>query len=75
MIARQEFVDELSLWNDTEDVKSSVLLPSKYFFLISVISKLIKNFSLAKCIEDKIENNSQKVEKSQLMLLNEFEEI
>ena len=32
VIARQEFVDELSLWNDTEDVKSSVLLPSKYFY-------------------------------------------
>ena len=31
VIARQEFVDELSLWNDTEDVKSSVLLPSKFF--------------------------------------------
>jgi len=31
VIARQEFVDELSLWNDTEDVKSSVLLPTACF--------------------------------------------
>ena len=41
VIARQEFVDELSLWNDTEDVKSSVLLPSKFFWQESSVLKSI----------------------------------
>ena len=32
VIARQEFVDELSLWNDTQDAQTSILLPSKKLF-------------------------------------------
>lgn len=31
VIARQEFVDELSLWNDTQDAKTSILLPTACF--------------------------------------------
>ena len=37
VIARQEFVDELSLWNDTQDAKTSILLPSKKLFSASQI--------------------------------------
>jgi hypothetical protein len=43
VIARQEFVDELSLWNDTQDAKTSILLPSKKLFSASEIcSNLIQ---------------------------------